>query len=363
MLFRVIKNLFSPVRQQIGGENGLEYKFISTNQEPQNFSSTFTQCIFCIVTTSHLASAHVFYESLVSCSDLDELGFDFFIFLLGSKSSSFEKLSDRIRYVLVDEVFESEFLLKLANNYTPAEFCWVLKPFISSWLLMSYQLLFYFDSDICFFDSIDCVCHEMMDADILLTPHYLLPFGCKTSFGVRALSLLRGGIFNAGFLGLRKSEQTLSFLKWWQVHVSRHGRNEPDNGMCGDQRWLDLVPVLFEQAKICRHPGMNVGYWNIHERQIDKNQYGFQVFGYPLVFMHLSAFNEKNALSFSDHLLSFKADGALAEILDAYSLLLRNHKNKCNFINSEYIYYRWWHKHVRLYRWFLSFFHNPRSCL
>lgn len=336
--------------------------FYCNDKSIEHLGTSSSQCIFCILTSSHLHNAHALYESLTFFSDLDELNFDFYIFLLGSKSLELEAKPNQIKYIYIDKIFDEDFLRELADKYTPSEFCWVLKPFISEWLFKWYQLLFYFDSDICFFNSIELVHHEMTDTDILLTPHYLHPFGCTTSFGVRSLSLLRGGVFNAGFIGLRNSEQSLLFLKWWQVHVTKHGRNDPDNGMCGDQRWLDLVPVLFDKAKICRHPGMNVGYWNIHERQIVKNLYSFEVSGKPLLFMHFSAFNENNHLTFSSHLPLFEADSVLSDILENYSASLIKHKIECKSNISKYIYHRWWHKHVGLYRWFLSFFRNPRSC-
>jgi hypothetical protein len=42
------------------------------------------------------------------------------------------------------------------------------------------------------------------------------------------------------------------FAQWHGEMTHRHARNAPDEGMCFDQRWLDLVPALFAGAAICR---------------------------------------------------------------------------------------------------------------
>jgi len=35
-----------------------------------------------------------------------------------------------------------------------------------------------------------------------------------------------------------------------------------------DQKWINLVPLLFEGISISRHVGLNAAFWNLHERTI-----------------------------------------------------------------------------------------------
>jgi len=48
--------------------------------------------------------------------------------------------------------------------------------------------------------------------------------------------------------------------------VFAHCRHDVAKGMHWEQRWIDLVPALFEDVCILRDPGANVGHWNLPER-------------------------------------------------------------------------------------------------
>ena len=59
----------------------------------------------------------------------------------------------------------------------------------------------------------------------------------------------------------------------------------------GDQPWLNAVAAYFPGSRVCRHPGANVGYWNIHERKVEKSEESENEFlcnGRPWLFAHLS---------------------------------------------------------------------------
>lgn len=320
------------------------------------------RCIFSIATESHAAFSLVFFESVAKTSVVLEDSPQCFSFLVGGQSNHSFSGNDHIQYIDVESIFDSMLFARWSEQYTPAELCWALKPYIFKWLLNQFDSAFYFDSDICLISSLDHIVKELGCAPILLTPHYLEPFGCATIHGVRALSLLRGGVFNAGFIAVNRCDESLSFVDWWAAHVTRHGRNDPDNGMCGDQRWLDLVPALFPGLKISRHPGLNVGYWNIHERVVTQLSGRYFVNGEPLLFLHLSGFNKNNPLAFSSHLPKFTADGALAGLLSEYAERLDAAQLRLVNFHPIYTYRRLWHRFVKPYRWFLDLFNNPRSC-
>ncbi|MFN0050084.1 MAG: hypothetical protein ACKVOU_13255, partial [Cytophagales bacterium] len=60
-----------------------------------------------------------------------------------------------------------------------------------------------------------------------------------------------------------------------------------------DQLWMNLVPIYFEKyTKVLFHKGLNVAYWNLHERNIHLNdQSKYFIETYPLVFFHFSGYN------------------------------------------------------------------------
>jgi hypothetical protein len=67
---------------------------------------------------------------------------------------------------------------------------------------------------------------------------------------------------------------TLCFGGWQDVFV--------------DQLWLNLAPVYFAGVRDWRHPGANVGNWNLYERILARDGVGFTVDGQPLLFAHMS---------------------------------------------------------------------------
>ena len=71
------------------------------------------------------------------------------------------------------------------------------------------------------------------------------------------------------------------------------GFYEPQAGLAVDQKWVDLAPAFFPNLKILHHPGLNVAFWNLHERRISKGPAGYLVNeAHSLHFIHFSSFSE-----------------------------------------------------------------------
>jgi hypothetical protein len=102
---------------------------------------------------------------------------------------------------------------------------------------------------------------------IVLTPHLLDPLVGADRIA-RELNILQSGTFNVGVLGVADTPVAHRFLAWWQDRVNTHCRHAIAEGIHYEQRWLDLVPALFEGVHVLRDPGYNVGHWNLPERMI-----------------------------------------------------------------------------------------------
>ena len=223
---------------------------------------------FTIVTPNYLNQALIWYESMIDsvmlASSYDNNKYLFEIYLLGCVEKVNVKNNHAIKYV--EDCIDNSIIDEITKKYTPAESCWVLKSFLLEYLInQKFEYVFYFDSDIYLFGNLYEISRQMNNVSILLTPHYLIQYPTD-NFTPTELTLLRAGLFNAGFIGVRNTEEARRFLHWWQAKNLAFGYNEPNKGMCGDQRWLDLVPILFNNVKICQHKGFNVAYWNLHER-------------------------------------------------------------------------------------------------
>ncbi|MCL2052360.1 MAG: hypothetical protein FWG91_11645 [Lachnospiraceae bacterium] len=173
----------------------------------------------------------------------------------------------------------------MAFKYGIIEFNSSMKPYFLNYLLIQdkYETLIYLDPDIRLFDRLDLV-HELLeDHSIVLTPHII-----SDNYKIDILPYLLHGLFNMGFIALRKDENSLSFLGWWKSKLIDFCRYDVESDLCCDQKWIDFAPVLFSGIYILRHPGYNVAFWNLHERILEKKKGRYYVNGDKLVFYHYS---------------------------------------------------------------------------
>lgn len=151
--------------------------------------------------------------------------------------------------------------------------------------------LLFMDSDMLAFESMAPINELLNSHSILLTPHILSPFPVD-NHKPQERDILKAGIFNAGFLGLKNDETGNAFLKWWTSRMVDQCYEKPKWGWVVDQNWLNLVPIYYKNVKELDHKGCNVAYWNLHERAIEKKGNGFVVNKtYPLLFFHFSGYN------------------------------------------------------------------------
>ena len=99
-------------------------------------------------------------------------------------------------------------------------------------------------------------------AALALTPHLLQPASAEEE-----LTILLSGTFNGGILGVGSTPDARAFLRWWADRLERHCVLDVARGLHYEQRWLDLAPGLFEGVAVVRDPTVNVGHWNLRERE------------------------------------------------------------------------------------------------
>ena len=92
---------------------------------------------------------------------------------------------------------------------------------------------------------------------IALTPHLLDPLSAVHR-SARELNILQSGVYNGGFIGVSPRDPARQFLGWWADRLHTHCRHDIAAGMHYDQRWLDLVPALFDDVHVVRDAGCNV---------------------------------------------------------------------------------------------------------
>lgn len=189
------------------------------------------------------------------------------------------------------------FLFK--NEINQASFA--MKSMLLEYLFRTYdseEQFVYLDTDIKVYSPFYELKRLLKHYSIVLTPHIISPLkgeehpftldNMYNSISWRELGAIKTGLYNAGFIALRRSEDSQSFLRWWKYRVERYCYCDYANGINFDQKWLDLVPSLFH-THILRHPGYNMAYWNLSERTLRERKEGYTVNGAPLRFFHFSS--------------------------------------------------------------------------
>lgn len=205
--------------------------------------------------------------------------------------------------------------------YTVIEFNTAIKPFVFNWLFSCHNFgeVVYLDPDILVFRPLTEVVEGLKSHNIVLTPHIMRPLqdGGEPS----DLTIMKSGVYNLGFLGVRNDPHGRSLIDWWSERCFLHCRIDIADNMFTDQRWMDLAPVFVPNPLILRHPGYNVAYWNLAHRELRRTaDNAWLVNGEPLVFFHFSGIDPHDPGVFSKHQNRFTADtlGPAAALCDLY---------------------------------------------
>jgi hypothetical protein len=211
---------------------------------------------------------------------------------------------DNMYIVAVSTIMNYSLTKDLYNKYAHThmnEFRWAMKPVLISYLLeKGFDKVLYLDCDMFFVNDYTFLYLELNDAGVLLTPNWnnMDPLIDKGGF----LSSFTGGIFSAGFIGANK--EGLPALLWWANACHFMMGAFINIGIGNDQRYLDVLPVYFEQTKIIRHRGCNIGSWNVREnKRVSLNGETLILGKYPVIFIHFDEMLVKNILRGHDQLL------------------------------------------------------------
>ena len=296
-----------------------------TNNQNQN-----TPVICALVTVSHMHLAITMADSFIRHHKNGKV----FILQIDGEKMSFPTRQDYLSILnLADLNAESEFA-SMRERYSVFEFCNALKPYLLKYLLEKtvYTKICYFDSDLYVLGNMEKeVWEKFDDCSIMLTPHYVKISKAGEETFQKELSTIIRGVYNGGFVGVRKDENALQFLTWWKEKVFRGCYKRPEEGMFVDQRWLDIIPGFDIGVEINRHPGLNVAFWNLSERKISLVEGRFFVSENPLLFFHVSGYlPEKPDRITKYDVYKFSDFPHLRGIFDGYAEKLTKTKTELN---------------------------------
>lgn len=188
----------------------------------------------------------------------------------------------------------------MTDRYDITELNTAVKPFYIQYFFDTrpdLETVIYFDPDIEVFDKLTGIEEGLAGHNIVLTPHFYTPIFDNKSRTEQQMFV--NGIYNLGFLAVKRSKETFKFLHWWMTKLRTECYMDIQNGMFVDQLYCNMVPLYYEGVKIDKYPGYNISYWNLHERTLTEENGKYFVNGKPLVFYHYSGIDVKDTKSIS----------------------------------------------------------------
>ncbi len=216
------------------------------------------------------------------------------------------------------------------GEYTVMEVATACKPIFGLYLFEKYpdlQKLIYFDTDIWVMDSLEPIEKNLDNYDIIINPHITQPIDLQEEWNEK--QFLNAGLYNTGFVGMKRSENTFKFLNWWKIHLKDYGYYDFCNGMGVDQLCLNFVPIFYDKVLIEYSPAYNLAYWNLHEIEVTFVEEKYVINGKEnLLFFHFSGYSLERPNLISKHIKSSKLSDypTLKPLFAEYNgVLLRNH--------------------------------------
>ena len=150
----------------------------------------------------------------------------------------------------------------------------------------------YLDPDVYVYNDLSTISEYLEGYSIGLVPHILKPEKTEIGIQLTEISVLNHGIYNLGHLFVRSDKNGIKMAEWWAKRLDRYCFDDKDSGLFTDQRWMDLVPSIFDGVKIMKVPNLDVASWNIAYRKLIQKEFGneksYEVDGYPLITYHFS---------------------------------------------------------------------------
>ncbi|AWV99360.1 glycosyl transferase [Arcticibacterium luteifluviistationis] len=244
---------------------------------------------FTICSVNYLAQAKILSESLQKTNP----DFEFFIGLCDTmEGREIDKSKIEGLNILEVDKIGIEAFDDMCERYDITELNTAVKPFYFNYFLTSrpdVDNFYYIDPDIEIFDKFTGIEASLSKYDIVLTPHFCTPV--YDNYSRTEQEMFVNGIYNLGFLAVKRSKSTSEFMNWWMIKLRTECYMDIQKGMFVDQLYCNMVPLYFDNVFIEKSPAYNIAYWNLHERTVSEKNGKYFVNGEPLIFYHYSGMN------------------------------------------------------------------------
>lgn len=298
--------------------NGIVFNKNLVNKSKTRFgvvSNCKNSAFFTICSKNFLAHARVLWTSLQKFYPYRP----FYVVLCDRVDGYFNAKDEPFEFIYLEDLGLPD-LEGMSQRYNITEFNTSIKPFAFSYIFenFGFSSVVYLDPDI-YVVSPMVELDELLEENIqaVLTPHILQP---AENDEVHDGKMLLFGIYNLGFLALTKSPDVMNFLAWWGRRLEKQCVIDLENGIFVDQKWADLIPAFLSNTHILRHPGYNVAYWNLPQRNIEYSDGNWFSNKLPLRFVHFSGnqLDQPNVFSRHSQQVTVETIGDLIKLKNVY---------------------------------------------
>jgi hypothetical protein len=273
---------------------------------------------FTLCSINYLAQAKNLFESIKETNPSWR-----FIIGIVDKNTTNVDLSFLNSETLFVEDVPVEGFQNMVDTYSIVELLTAVKPYYFTHLFKSnpdVDKIIYFDPDIVIFKKLTDLEEKLDNFDIILTPHFTTPIPLEDRHLPTEIHVFQTGVYNLGFLAVKRSDNTMAMLKWWEDKLRNDCIIDLTRGYFVDQLWMSLAPAYFDKVLIDKYPGYNMAHWNLHERTLTKTDDGYYVNGVPLIFYHFSHYNpgKPEAIASFHTRYQFNSRPDIVEIYDSY---------------------------------------------
>lgn len=181
------------------------------------------------------------------------------------------------------------------KHSSEAAFICAIRPRVVLEHLQRYEEVIFLGSDVVFYS---CPNELFEKHKAIVVPHIINPIPFGESFPSME-TIHTTGHLNTDIVKWTNDAKIHDFLVW-QDSVHKEWCVQT-NGVFLDQTWLNCLPFFVDGVKILRHPGYNLAYFNLKEREVTKNKRGnkYLVNNKPLICAQYSGFikNQPEKLS------------------------------------------------------------------
>lgn len=225
----------------------------------------------------------------------------FRLYIFAFDDKCFDVLSAmRLKNVIVLSVEDimNETMQRLKGERTRAEFCWTSTPVIIEHVLVKYreEICTYIDADIYFYADPAPVIQEIIDAkcSVGVVEHR---FERNATYGYKIFSY---GRYCVQFNTFLNDERGRKVLKDWKEDCLKWCYKRCEDGLLGDQKYLDRWQQKYLGIHVSTHLGAGVAPWNLHMyTDIDKRSDGiwmkFRNNSFQVIFYHYEGMQDLDA--------------------------------------------------------------------